>query len=531
MRSGSGVTIIAVSALLTLLIGCTQATGGGSPVANQTLVIDKTFDLKSADPAHMFDSTGQLIDHALYDPLLSYSNGDVTKPIPWVASSYTASSDARVYTFPLRHDVKFSDGTALTSADVAFSFNRLINLKENGSYVLDGITVSTPDPYTVVLTSSTPNPALPSIVTSPFLSILNSKVVKAHGGVDTQGADKTDQAQTFLDENSAGSGPYILQSFSIATEVVLKANTSYWGPAKPKFGKVVIRNVQTSASQLLSVQRGKNEIALDLSPADVKGLTSGQGVNVSYAAAANTIYMFLHLNPQVSTVTSNSHILNAVRYAIDYTGLVQLAGSGASVLPGLVPSIFLGALPASDALKTDVAKAKAEVSASGITKPSFTISYPTDYFVNGVGFKIIAEKVQADLATVGITVNLDGAPFITYVTPYRAGKRPAGLAVWAADYPDPADYLTFFPGGAVAKRVGLTAGSDPPLDAIVNQVLAEPDTARRAQLYQDIQRIMNQRSSFIPLVQTGQVVVASSNLTNTTFNITWELDLQAIDSK
>src|SRR5713226_9325051 len=219
-------TSLIVAALVTL-----TACGSGNPTtANHILVIDKSFDMKTADPQREFEVSGGIVAKALYSTLLTFKGADSATPVPSVASSYTASSDAKTFKFKLRNDIKFSDGTALTSADVAFSFNRLINIKGKPSFLLDGVTVSAPDSSTVVLTSAAPNPALPFIIPNPALGIVNSKVVKAHGGTDQPGADKSDQAESFLNTTSAGSGPYTLKSFSTTSEVDLTANPSYWGP-------------------------------------------------------------------------------------------------------------------------------------------------------------------------------------------------------------------------------------------------------------------------------------------------------------
>src|SRR6266850_2023447 len=77
------------------------------------------------------------------------------------AVAAAAATASRTYTFALRRNVRFSDGTPLTSADVVFSYNRLVNLKGNPSFLLAGITTKAKGPYTVVVSSKTPNPAIP----------------------------------------------------------------------------------------------------------------------------------------------------------------------------------------------------------------------------------------------------------------------------------------------------------------------------------------------------------------------------------
>ena len=205
----------------------------------------------------------------MYDSLLKFVGADVSHPKPDAALSYKASADAKTYTFTLRKNIKFSDGTPLTSKDVVFSFNRLINLKGNPSFLLAGIKTTAKGPYTVVLTSKTPNPAIPVLVANTSLGIVNSKVVLAHGGSAAANADKADKAESYINSHSVGSGPYVLKSFSTTSQVVLTANPTYWG-VKPKFSSVVVRNV-LAPTQLLDVQRGTNEISMDLSPDQANG--------------------------------------------------------------------------------------------------------------------------------------------------------------------------------------------------------------------------------------------------------------------
>src|ERR1700731_5496450 len=115
--------------------GSTGASGSGSGGGGSTsspgsssLVVETSFVLKTLDPARMFEPTGLMIDHVLYDTLLTYKGSDVTTPVPDLATSYTASPDAKTYTFTLRQGVKFANGDPVTAADVVFSLMRTKNI-------------------------------------------------------------------------------------------------------------------------------------------------------------------------------------------------------------------------------------------------------------------------------------------------------------------------------------------------------------------------------------------------------------------
>ena len=528
MRQRTFVVAPAALVAMVVLTACGGGSSGGSSTASgsagggsgRTLVVDTTFNLKTVDPGRMFETTGLLIDRALYSTLLTFAGGDVKKPQPDLAQSYTASADGRTYTFKLRSGAVFADGTPVTSADVLFSLNRVKALKGNPSFLMDGVSVTAPDASTVVLTSAKPNPSIPFIVPNPALGILNSKAVKAAGGTDADGADKTDKAETSLNGASAGSGPYTLTSYSTTTQVVLTANPKYWG-TKPAYGKVVVRNVPSNV-QKLNVAKGESQVAVDLSPTQADGMS---GVQVISGASPNVFFVLVNTDPKVSPAAANKDVQEAVRYGIDYDGLVSLAGKGATQAAGVIPTMFLGSLPPGSGVKRDVARAKAALARSGISNPSIDIGYPSDISENGISFADLAARVQANLKEVGLTVNLKGSSVQTALADYRAGKEQSGLWYWGPDYPDPGDYLVFLPGQLIGKRANWAAGADPALEALGTKAATTTDDAARAELYQQIQTKLNTAGPFVPLIQPAQIVVAGQSVKNVQSNAVWLVTL------
>ncbi|SHH01051.1 peptide/nickel transport system substrate-binding protein [Jatrophihabitans endophyticus] len=516
-----------MSALCVTALSATSlaACGGGdaSSAGGGTLIVETSFNLKTSDPGRMFEPTGLLVDRAAYDTLLTFAKGDMTKPVPDLATSFTASPDATTFTFTLRAGATFADGTPVTAADVVFSLRRVANLKGNPSFLMAGITVSAPNARTVVLRSATPNPAIPFIVPNPALGIVNSKVVKAAGGTDAAGADKADKAESALNKASAGSGPYVISSFNPASSVSLKRNPKYWG-AKPKYDTIVVRNVAANV-QKLDVVKGTSQIAVDLSPAQAQGLT---GVTVQRAASPNVFFVYTNSSAQVSKATSNPDFQEAVRYGIDYQGLLQLAGTGSVQAAGVIPSMFLGSLPASQAVRRDVTRAKAALARSGLGRPTVTMSYPSDLQVNGLNFGDLAARVKQNLADVGITVDLKPAPTQTALDTYRNGKDQMGLWYWGPDFPDPSDYLAFLPGATVGLRAKWAKGADAALEALGAKAQQTTDSTQRRALYTRIQTTLNDKSPFMPLIQPAQLLVNAKSLTGVHSNALWQLDLSDV---
>jgi peptide/nickel transport system substrate-binding protein len=512
----------AVAALAAGVTAC-GSSGSGSAAGTSsggTLVVETSFVLKTVDPGRMFEPTGLMIDHVLYDTLLTYQGSNVSKPVPDLAASFTASPDAKTYTFTLRKGVKFANGDPVTASDVVYSLTRTKNIAGNPSFLMAGITATAPNPSTVVLTSATPNTAIPAIVTNPALGILDAKTVAADGGSDGAKAATADKAEAKLNTTSAGSGPYTLTSFSTTSQVVLTANPGYWGP-KPAYSKIVIRNVESSV-QKLDVLRGESQIAVDLSPTQAQGMS---GVQIVNGASPNLFFVLSNNSKKVSSITSNADFQTAVRDGIDYQSLLQLAGKGSVRAAGIIPSMFLGALSPGQAPAYDPAKAKAALASSGVGHPTVTMTYPSDLSVNGISFGDLAARVQQQLAQVGITVKLQGQSIQVALNTYRAGTEQMGLWYWGPDYPDPEDYLNFMPGELVGLRAGWAKGADPSLESLAGQAAATTADAARGPLYQQIQQSMNSTSPFMPLIQPAQILVGASSLKNLQSNALWLVDL------
>jgi peptide/nickel transport system substrate-binding protein len=501
--------------------------------AGSTLVIDNSFTIKTTDPQRAFDPTAAIVDRGIYDTLFTYQKDDLAHPIPSLVTTWKASNGATTFTFNLRKDVHFANGDPLTSADVVFSLNRLINLKGNPSFLLSGVIVKPHGKYTVIMKSSTPAGQLPAILANPSAGIVNSKLVKAHGGTASVGADTKDKAEQWLNSSAsagAGSGPYILSSYSPTSQIVLKPNPKYWGAKRPAFSTVVVRNM-VAATQLINVQRGSHEVAIDLAADQAQTLKGNSHVKVALQPSTWVFWLFANNNPQVSAVTSNKQWQKAIRYGLDYKSILSIAGAGAYQTPGIIPSMFAGALPAKDAIKQNVAAAKAALQASGHAGDSVTLEYPSDLTINGVPFATLAQKVQSNLQAIGINVQLSGAPTGTWLTKYRGGTMAFGLSLWGPDYPDPADYLTFAPGQLVGLRVGWDKGAAPAIEKTANAAAVETDPAKRTADFQQFQKQLNASGPYFPLMQPTQVFVATSDLKNAVYNAVYSVDVTQVAPK
>src|SRR4029078_2625844 len=115
-------------------------------------------------------------------------------------------------------------------------------------------------------------------------------------------------------------------------------------------------------------------------------------------ASPSVFWLFANNDPKISSYAANKNFQQGVRYALDYKAIAGVAGPGAIQAPGVIPSMFLGALQQSAGVKPNPTKAKAFFAASGVGNQKITIEYPSNFTINGVLFDSLAQKGQADLA-------------------------------------------------------------------------------------------------------------------------------------
>ena len=525
MRLGSYHRPLVVVVLLAVMV-CVACNQGTPAKANQTLVIDENFNYDDLDPALGVFPTANIVNKSVYDNLMIVNPHDLSKPYPSLATSFTVSADAKTTTFLLRQGVKFASGNPLTSADVVWSLTRLatLGLQSGQNYVMqdsggNDLAVTAPDPYTVVITSRVPDPAVPLQMTMMNAGILDSVLVQQHGGTNTA----KDKADDFLNSSSAGSGPYMLSQVDRTSEIVLKANPNYWG-TKPAYSTVILRNAPT-ATQRFDIQDGQAQLVFDISSQTASSLTA----SVISAPSADQLYLILNANPKVLPWVGDQNFRDAVRYGLDYQGLLGLAGKGAVQGTGFIPNGILGSLPAADAPHRDLTRAQMALAKVGASNPTFTLEFPSDVSLDGLSIAPFAAKVQGDLKEVGITVNLLGEPQAIWAARFNAGKVQARMGYNNGDYPDPAAFAPInavIPGSDAAAD-NWVQGMDPALDSLTTAALAATTAADRATAYQALVKAMDDKAYFDWILQPARTLVAGKSV-HATINPFTTVDLGSI---
>lgn len=483
--------------------------------AAQTLVIALTEDSVTMDPSRVYEFHAISVLRSVYETLVDFPPGRQDQLVPKLAESWTISDDGLVYTFTIAEGHVFSTGRPVTAEDVAFSLRRIKNLKGTPSFLATAIaTVEATDPRTVVMTLSEPDPAILSKLVSAYFGVMDSTEAKAQGASDAEDADQTDTAEEWLNDNSIGSGPYMLQSWQPKVEAILGRNPNY--PGQPgAFERVIYRTVSDAAAQKLGLEAGDLDIGLDISADQIPGITENPNLAVYEGLSPTVFFLIMNMDPAIGGPVAQDAVQDAVRLAVDYEGIKQLVGGSAATPVNIMPVDWAYALDPNSAVKRDVAAAKAKLAEAGLADGfSVDLEY-ADFSSGGVSISTLAQKVQADLAEVGITANLVPGDIGPALEKYRAGQAALGLWLWGPDFVDPIDRIAFTPGGNVGLRANWTedrasAGLN---EAVKNAKVVTADADRNAAFTQ-IQQIMLDESPFVFLVQSGTQVAYNANLKN-----------------
>ena len=523
MRKRHLIASLLLSILFILSLGSLSAQGD-----NTLIVANDVQDIITLDPGRAYEVTNLTVFHAVYETLINVPASDLTALEPGLAESWEISEDALTYTFHLREGVTFHSGNPMTAEDVRFSWMRLKNIKGNPSFYADAIAgIEVIDDLTLEVSLSAPTPAFLSIVTVPAMSVTDSEVVKANGGADAEDADVTDTAQEYLDQNSAGTGPFILTSWTPNTEVIMVRNDAYWaGPAA--LNGVTMRQVNDSTTALQQLERGDVDIADNIEKDLADEVTANENLTLQQGQSLNITYLAMTPNETLGGPLAIQQARQAVAYAIDYDGISEGLLLGYSDRPAaMLPIGVQGSDPALR-YERDLDQSRALLEEAGLADGFDMTLAMGQGGACGIPAETIGAKLQADLAEVGINATIDIMQSSNLLTAYRAQELPAVLSTWSPDYLDAtmwSDYFSY-PDVGPAFRIMLDV---PEIAALADQGAAETDPAARTEVYRQYQQAHVDAAVFVPLCQNRILDATSNQIQNFIFHPVYFYDFYAME--
>lgn len=508
---------------------------GAFPLARaadkKTLVIGMDIgDGRTYDPARQADLSPPLTLGAVYETLVTLSADNLSDVKPALATSWTLGPSKQSWIFKLRPGVKFWNGDTLTAEDVKFSLDRLMNLKDQPSADAANLQrIEVLDPATVEITLKVPAPSNLIDLTGTVFSIYSKKLVEAQGGSSAPDAKDKDKATVWLNANSAGSGAYHMVSWERNAQVVLMRNPHYHG-GLPPFERIVIRHISDGAAQLLAVRRGDIDLAMNLNSEQVESLAGSKDVSILKTTSIDTMLMTMTSSATMNPALAKPEARRAVAAAIDYDGLIKgLVGGFSQRPPSFIP---IGAAGVTEATakaigyKEDLPKARKLLKDAGLPDGfGFELIYPnTPYF--STTMQLIAQKIQSDVARVGIKIDLKPMDPINWRTQFNTGKAQSVLAFWSATAPNPYVWAS-----ASVQRLAKRMYWDPSADMLdlVDKARSETDPKAQQGLYAKYQQVLIDQANYVMLLQPIYRVAVNKAVTDVelTANI-WKMDMKKI---
>jgi len=494
-------------------------------------------DPQFLDPATDYETAGGYIILNVYETLIFYKGGSAAKLEPLLAEEMpTITNNGMTYTFKLRKNVKFHDGTPFNASAAKFSIDRMITINEpdGPSWMYDAIKgaakymssnmtdadvkvylaaggIEVVDNYTLRINLDKAYSPMLYIFAFSGACVVSPTAVMKHGGV------VPGKHNDWMDKNMVGTGPYKFVEWVPRQRVVIEAWEGYWRtPAKIK--RAIIQTVP---------ELGARELALFTGDADAVGIPAANiwdimqkdpwtkerkialrsdlslkptGTSMTvYAAYPQFAVNYIGMNVKHKPI-DNKDFRYGLSYAFDYkTFIDEIANGFMEPGKGPIPKGLFGYDDKVSTFSYDPAKAKeyfAKAKAAGAYQDGLKLAY---YYNAGNEVRRrggLLLKDSLDKLNVGFTIDVQELDWPTFLAKTRRGEAPLFLVGWVVDYADPHDFAQPFghSSGTLAKRVSLNI---PGLDEKIMKAAEVTDPAERQKLYTEITNIINQEAYYI----------------------------------
>jgi peptide/nickel transport system substrate-binding protein len=492
-RAALAACFLVVLTLLVPLLGCS-----GKPEPN-TLVMVIENSPTNLDPRVGLDAQSERIDELLFDDLCT--RDEHLNVQPGLADRWD-TPDSLTYVFHLHPGVTFHDGRPLTSRDVKWTFDSLLQGKIRSTKAaayrpVDRI--DAPDDATVVFH-----------LKQPFATLLWNVSDGAIGIVPYGSGEE-------ISRHPVGSGPFRFVSAEADKEVVIERNEGYWGE-KAKLKRVRFAVTPDVNTRALELRKGSADIAVTSLTGDMV-LALEREPSLEVLHAPGTVLGYLAFNTR-DPVLKDVRVRQAMAYAIDRTPIIHyLLRDFARPAYSLLP-------PESWAYTADVPhynhdpdRARQILDQAG---------YPA---MNGVRFhvtmktstdetpRLIAAVLQQQLRDVGIALDIRTFEFATFLSDIIRGSYQLHTLRWVGGNEDPDIFEYVFHSAKFSPRGGnRTFYTSPRVDALIDQAHSEPELGTRKQIYAEIQRILAEDLPYIDLWCYENVMVHNRRVKNLTLN-------------
>ena len=454
-----------------------QAAAG--PSGDQTLNFGTDSEPTGFDPHTISEEASLRIMNQLYETLVER---DKDMNFYGVLAESWETPDAKTYTMHLRKGVKFHSGREMTSADVKYSFDRVLGrtdagdigaLGNKGSYYGGIDTIDVPDDYTVQFNLKAGNAAFLSNLTSLYGSIVDKDVIAANGD---------------LMRSDGGTGPFTLGEWLPDNYVKMSKFADYWDAGKPELDGISYFLIGDEAARLAALRTGQIDIA-NLSATSVATAQKESTLQVLSYQTANYIAVGCNLSTEA---LQNKDVRQAMSYAMDRSAIINVVFGGQAEVCSMMPPAmghWAEDVSTMDLYKTDVDKAKKLMEGAGYSDSKHLSLKVAAGLMDSI--RQTAVVLQQQWAQIYIDLDITNLESGEYVDIWgKMMSQDAGFDLMVVE-----DGAGNDPNRAIAFFFGTDAGanvwgfSNARVDELCEQGIATTDEAEREKCYDEAQEI------------------------------------------
>jgi peptide/nickel transport system substrate-binding protein len=467
------------------------------------------------DPHKTASARANLIMRQVCDPLIAQDfDGNY---VPGLASSWTISDDGLHWTFQLRRDVTFQDGTPFNAAAVKFSFDRILDPATASASAISllgpMVSTSVDADYTFSVNLSQPfAPLLDNLAHAGLLCIVSPTAVAA------EGAD--------FGRKPVSTGPYLISEWRAGDRITMTRNPNYrWAPGylhqdgPAHIETIVWRIIVEEAARVAAFEAGEID-QIDVPALEVSRIReSGQYTTIDYLNPGVTFFEFNVTQPPFDDI----RVRQAFNYAINTQEILDAAIEGNGELAhGFLPPSIWGYWPGivDYAPKYDPEHAKALLAEAGWTDSDgdgtldkggqpLSVTIDTATFDS---WQRATQVAQAQLADIGVELKIETFEFGTLLNNLKAGNHQMEMMGYIYTEPDIA-YIWFDSANA-GTGVNYSHINDPHLDDLIAQGRSTLDPEARAKVYEEIQKYIVDLALWVPLWVDSVTIAFSPRLHN-----------------
>ncbi len=463
-----------------------------TPQRGGTLRLALGEEVKTLDPARAIDQVSILAAQLTHDTLLNFAPADAPNPtalVPSLASSWSISNEGTTLQFEIRENARFSDGQALLAEDFVYGFDRLFAPEtlapmaqffrgiDGAAERLEGRTNETRGvralgPKTLEIRLSRPDPSFPLL-----LALIGSTPQKR---------THVERSGTGIADKPLGTGPFVLQKRRRGLESTFERNPLYWNTDRIHLEGIVLREGVPRDTMLLEFLAGNLDI-LDGRICTDAVLFAREAAWAPYVSQSPLPITATDVMNTQRPPFTDKRVRQAFNYAVNKADTVRLANGRAMISNGYLPPNVPGHDASRRVWPYDPDRARVLLAEAGFAQ-GLEVTYTT---LRDEMAQKIALSIQADLAAVGVRVNIETLTFAAYVNAILSGSLDFAFSSWSMDFPDPWNFLEVkFHGRMLEAGTNDARYVNPEVDRLLDAARFDSDAKRRLSLYQQAENII-----------------------------------------